>query len=153
MIKILDLMKALKQEIKKCMPDSAHYFGKLAEDYRDPCFLYLLTFSKDTRQSFFVKDTSLSVQVVYFGKDDKYKGPDFQDKMQTVQALIPFLGQFILKVGERYLGFTYELTDADEQLSIDLTFSFKDDILVPDYEEELQREFAENVEVNIKEGE
>lgn len=129
MISILDVLYALVREIKNVMPESKHYIMKLPEKFKAPCFAYYLVFNGDKKENAFLKECTLDLQIIYFGEDDKYGNSNFEDKLRTLELLKQFLSLFYIQVKDRHLTFEYSFKEVDEQLSLDISFKFKDDIV------------------------
>ena len=151
MIKVIDVINALKTEFKKCVPDSNHCYGKIPETYKSPTFAYFLVYNSDLRSSYFRKDTTLDLQIVYFGTNDAYGVPDYEEKLQVMDKLKVFLNTFNLWVGDRNLKFEYNFSEADEQLAINIKFKFKDDIINTEFDNDQAMDIAEVVYMNDKE--
>lgn len=151
MVNILDVFYALISEFKKVMPTAKHYVGNIPESFISPCFLYLLAHSKDDRTSYFAKDTSLDIQIIYFGLNDKYGKADLEDKLKTMSQLKQFLSQFNINVKDRNLKFSYSFGEADEQVTINMQFKFKDDVINLEYDELQTRDMVESIFINEKE--
>lgn len=151
MTDVLQIYHSLVREFKRCIPDSRHYLGRLPENHRSPCFLYLPVFQKDHRVGYFFKETALEIQILYIGAEDGYNGQDFEDKMEKRAKLQPFLAGFLLPTGDRNLSFTYEFTEADDHLAIHLSFRFRDPAISLKFEEEQSRPPIENVVLNKEE--
>lgn len=140
-----DILLAVKEEFAACVPEAKHYFGNLEENRRLPAFLYLVTYDGGKKNSFFTSDITKEIQIVYFGKQDGYKKESYRERLQVEAALREFLDRFYIKVGDRYLKFTYEIKEADEQMAIYLTFRYLDESPNPYDEEKQKRETAENI--------
>lgn len=136
MIKLYDVIKAIKDNIKICLPAIQSYAGMLPENPKRPSILFAIGQSKDIRSTYLTQSRLLSIQLIYFGPLNTEKKEEYTEHLETIDALRPFLNQFILAVGDRVLGFEYEIGVADEQLSITLDFKFKDSIVITqqDYE-------------------
>ncbi|MDU6360287.1 MAG: hypothetical protein E6590_09985 [Clostridiales bacterium] len=128
MISILDVIYAAIKKFKVCVPDSKHYFN-LPEDYNTPSFLYNIVFNKASRKTKYVKDVSLDLQIILFSNKDELGKEDYEGKIQIAEQLRSFLDTFILQVGDRYLKFDYSFGEADEQLTINMNFKFKDGVI------------------------
>ena len=128
MISILDVIYAAIKKFKVCVPDSKHYFN-LPEDYNTPSFLYNIVFNKASRKTKYVKDVSLDLQIILFSNKDELGKEDYEGKIQIAEQLRSFLDTFILQVGDRYLKFDYSFGEADEQLTINMNFKFKDGVV------------------------
>ena len=129
MLSLVDILYALVREIKRVIPESKHYMMKLPESFKAPCFAYYIVFNGEKRSSAFVKDCNLDLQIIYFGENDKYGNSNFEDKLRTLESLKKFLSLFYIKVKDRYLTFEYNFKEVDDQLSVDLSFKFKDNIV------------------------
>lgn len=129
MINILDVIYSIVKQFKICMPTSKHYLGRLPENHQAPCFLYMLVFNGDKGQTKYVKDTTIDLQIIYFGVNDGYGGTDYEDKLKTIDSLKNFLSTFLLKVADRSLKFDYNFGDADDQLTVNMQFKFKDGVV------------------------
>lgn len=151
MIDVLNVIHTLVKEIKICTPTYKHYLGKLPEDYKPPCYIYFLVYNGDSQSSCFVKDVTLDLQIIYFGKNDKYGTEDFEDKLNTMQKLKGFLSKFNLNVADRNLKFNYNFGETDEHLTINIQFKFKDGVINTKYDEEQARQMIENIYINDKE--
>lgn len=151
MLSILDVFYALIKEIKKCIPDSKQYLGSIPENFESPSFLYLLAFDGENQVSYFTKDVTLDIQVIYFGPKDSYGVIDFEEKIKTMDRLKVFLSQFNLQVKERNIKFNYSFGEADNQLTIDIKFKFKDGLVNPSYNEEQAREMIKQINIRDKE--
>lgn len=151
MIDILDIFHSLVKEIKACTPTYKHYFGKIPENYKQPCYAYFLVYNGDSQSTYFVKDVVLDIQIVYFGKSDNYDTEDFEDKLNTMHKLKSFLSKFNLNVADRNLKFKYDFGQADEHLTINIQFKFKDGVVNTKYDEEQVRQMIENILINDKE--
>lgn len=151
MINVSDVIYEIIKQIKNKKLGSEHYLGNIPENCTIPSFLYLLSFLKDTRSSYFTKDRILNIQIIYFGiKDDDGK-EIFEDKLKTIEELEQFLSSFNINVKDRNLKFEYSITEVDEQLSINIDFKFKDSVINPEYDEEQTRDMIENIFINDKE--
>ncbi len=128
LISILDVIYAAIKKFKVCVPDSKHYFN-LPEDYNTPSFLYNIVFNKASRKTKYVKDVSLDLQIILFSNKDELGKEDYEGKIQIAEQLRSFLDTFILQVGDRYLKFDYSFGEADEQLTINMNFKFKDGVI------------------------
>ncbi len=148
MVKTMDIINALIKEFDKCIPGVEPYLGGIGEDYKSPAFLFFLIYDGGERSGKFIRDITIDLQCVYFGKTDEYGNQDFKEKMNVVEELRVFLNQYKLIVGDRVLKFRYEIKDADERLAIFLTFKFKDGVNDPEFEEEQAREAAEDLLIN-----
>ena len=151
LINVIDVIYALMKEFKTCMPKSHHYLGRIPETYKNPAFLYLLVFNNDIRSSYFRKDVTLDLQIVYFGSKDEYGVPDFEEQMQTMFKLKTFLSTFNLWVGDRNLKFEYNFSEADEQLTINIKFKFKDEIINIEFEKDQAMEMVDKILINKEE--
>lgn len=151
LINVSDVIYEIIKQIKNKKLGSEHYLGNIPENCARPSFLYLLSFLKDTRSSYFTKDRILNIQIIYFGiKDDDGK-EIFEDKLKTIEELEQFLSSFNINVKDRNLKFEYSITEVDEQLSINIDFKFKDSVINPEYDEEQTRDMIENIFINDKE--
>lgn len=151
MINVSDVIYEIKKQINNKKLGSKHYLGNIPENCPRPSFLYLLSFLKDSRSSYFTKDRILNIQIIYFGiKDDDGK-EIFEDKLKTIEELEQFLSSFNINVKDRNLKFDYSITEADEQLSINIDFKFKDSVVNPEYDEDQTRDMIENIFINDKE--
>lgn len=151
MINVSDVIYAIIKQINNKKLGSEHYLGNIPENCERPSFLYLLSFLKDSRSSYFTKDRVLNIQIIYFGiKDDDGK-EIFEDKLRTIEEVEQFLSSFNINVKDRNLKFDYSITEADEQLSINIDFKFKDSVINPEYDEEQTRDMIENIFINDKE--
>lgn len=148
MVSVLDVFYSLVREIKKCVPGSSHYIGNLTEGFKAPSFLYLLVFNKDTRRSKFVKDTVVDIQIIYFGTNDKYGKTELEEKLKVIHQLKRFLSTFQLQVEDRNLKFSYNFSDADEQLALNIQFNFDDCLVDTKFDEEQAREMIERIFIN-----
>ena len=128
LVNILDLIYAVIKNFKICVPASKHYLN-LPEDYNTPSFLYDIVFNKASRETKYVKDVSLDLQIVLFSNKDELGKEDYEDKLKIADQLRRFLDTFILQVGDRYLKFDYGFGEADEQLTINMNFKFKDGVI------------------------
>lgn len=151
MIDLVDVFYALIKEFKKCVPSSSHYFGAVPEKFKRPSFLYLLVFNADYRANYFTKDTTLDVQIIYFGETDGYTVTCLEDKLKVMSQLKAFLGSFNLYVKDRNLKFDYNFDEADEELSVNIQFKFKDGIVNKQYDEAQSMEMMERIFINEKE--
>lgn len=151
MVNILDIFYSLIKEIKKCVPGTKHYIGNLTEGFKTPSFLYLIVFNKDVRVSKFLKDTTLDIQIIYFGTDDKYSKPNLEEKLMVMHQLKQFLSTFNLQVKDRNLKFSYSFNEADGQLALNMQFSFKDGLVDTNFDEEQARDMIERIFINEKE--
>ena len=151
MINVIDVIYALKKEFKTCIPKSHHYFGHITETYKNPAFLYLLVFDNDVRSSYFRKDVTLDLQIIYFGTKDECGVPDFEEKMQTMDKLKTFLSTFNLWVGDRNLKFEYNFSESDKQLTINIKFKFKDEIINIEFEKDQAMEMVDKILINKEE--
>lgn len=151
MVDLLDVFYSIVGEIRKCVPKSKHYMGNLTEGFKTPSFLYLLVFNNDSRVSKFVKETSLDVQIIYFGTNDKYGKTSLEEKLKVMQQLKQFLSTFNLQVKDRNLKFSYSFNEADEQLVLNMQFKFKDGLVDPKFDENQAREMIERIFINEKE--
>lgn len=151
MIKLEDVIYALVERIKAIMPTAAIYLGKLAERPRRPCFLLLPVYVDGNRSSYFTKDVVIDLQMVYFGEHDGYGSQSFEDKMRCMSRLQSFFDGFVLRVVDRTLRFRYDFGEADKQLTVNIKFTFKDDVVNLQYSEELLREKIKNIIYNEKE--
>ena len=151
LINVIDVIYAIMKEFKACMPKSRHYLGRIPETYKNPAFLYLLVFNNDIRSSYFRKDVTLDLQIIYFGSKDEYGVPDFEEKMQTMDKLKAFLSTFNLWVGDRNLKFEYNFSESDEQLTINIKFKFKDEIINIEFEEDQAMELVDKILINKEE--
>lgn len=136
LIKLYDIIKAIRDNIKICVPVMQFYVGTIPEKPKRPSVLISLALSQDARSTFLTQTRLLSIQLIYFGPLDAEEKEEFTERLETVDALRPFLNQFILRVGDRVLNFEYEIGEADEQLSITLDFKFKDSIVITQQEYE-----------------
>lgn len=150
-VDILDVFYALIAEFKNVLPKVKHSIGGIPENFSRPRFLYTLVFNGDNRSSCFTKDTVLDLQIIYFGLTDKYGEVDFEDNLKTMNQLKQFLSQFNLNVKDRNLKFDYSFGEADEQLTINMHFKFKDGLVNLKYDEEQAREMIERIFMNEEE--
>ncbi|MEG0899569.1 MAG: hypothetical protein RSD67_05945 [Oscillospiraceae bacterium] len=137
MIKILDIIYALSKKFKEQMPSAKHYIGNLSEGHNTPCFLYLIVYCSDRRKSYYTKQSTLDLQIIYFEETDGYQKSDVQKQIECMDKLKEFLSSFILPVADRVLSFDYNFGKADERLSINIKFVFSDDIILPKEKSEL----------------
>lgn len=151
MIDLIEIIYAVIKQLKKCLPTSKHYLGKIPENFKAPGFLYILVFNSDEQSSAFTKDTTLDLQIIYFGSKDGYGVSSFEEKLYTMNELKSFLSHFNLQVKDRNLKFKYNFSEADEQLVINMQFKFKDGLVNLAYDEEQQREMMEHIYINEKE--
>lgn len=128
MINVLDVIYAVIKNFKICIPGSKHYFN-LPEGYSTPSFLYQVVFNSNKRQTKCVKDVSLDLQIIFFSNSDELGKEDYEAKLKVADQVRAFLDTFILQVGDRYLKFDYSFGEADEQLTIDMDFRFKDGVI------------------------
>ena len=146
MVKIYDVILAIKSEIKKCVPAAKFYLGRLPENPSRPSFLFSIAFAKDRRSTFLTQTRALSIQIIHFGELDEDEKEDLAEQLKTVESLRGFLNRFLLKVGDRSLTFDFDIGSADEQLSILLDFKFKDSLDVSEEQFELIKEIFVNEE-------
>lgn len=144
LVKLYDVIKAIKDNIKICFTEMNFYLGKLPEKPVRPSFLIMLANSKDKRSNFLSQSRLLSIQLIYFGPLNDENKEELLNQLETVEALRPFLNKFVLKVGDRALTFEHEVGEADEQLSIIIDFKFKDSIVITQEDYEL----IENISLN-----
>lgn len=136
MIKLYDIIKAIRDNIKICVPAMQFYVGNIPEKPKRPSILMLVAHSKDVRSTYLTQTRLLSIQLIYFGPLNTEEKEEFTERLETTDALRPFLNQFILSVDDRVLSFEFDVGEADEHLSITLDFKFKDSIVITqqDYE-------------------
>ncbi len=145
LINTLDVFYSIVNEFKKCISTSKHYLGERPEKITPPSFSYYLVYTDEKRSDFFSKKTTLDLQIIYFGQENSYGKPVFKDKIETMTELKCFLSTFNLQVGDRNLKFNYSFGEADEQLTINMQFKFKDDLINTKYDEEQARQTIENI--------
>ena len=68
-----------------------------------------------------------------------------------MEELDSFLSKLNLNVKDRNLKFEYGFEEADEQLSINLDFKFKDGVVNTEYDEDQTRDMIQNIFFNDKE--
>lgn len=146
MITIKDIINSIIREISVCVPEAEHYTGKIAEGFNPPAFLYLPVFNGNGRRNAFFKDTTVEIQVVYFGKTDLYGTVVFDEKMKIAERVREFLDTYQLKVKNRKLHFNYEMREADEQLTYYIRTQFMEEAPTPEFLEGQKQETAERVE-------
>lgn len=146
MITINDIINSMIREITRCVPEVEHYKGKIEEGFKRPSFLYLPVFNGNGRHNAFFKDATVEIQAVYFGKTDGYGTVDFDEKMKTAEKVREFLDTYQLQVKNRKLHFSYEMREADEQLTFYLKTQFMEDAPTPEFLEGQEQEPAEEVE-------
>lgn len=151
MINVSDLIYAIKNEIRLCVPGSKDYMGNIPENPKRPSFLYLLSFLKDGRSAYFTKDRALSIQIIYFGILDSNGKEIYEDKLKVMEDLGAFLDKFNINVKDRNLKFEYSFDQADNQMAINLDFKFKDGVINPEYDEDQVRDMIQDVFINDKE--
>ena len=151
MINVSDVIYAVMREVKLCKPDSKHYLGSIPENVKRPSFLFLMSFLKDVKSNYFTKDRSVSIQIIYFGTLDSDGKDEYKDKLKTMEELDSFLSKLNLNVKDRNLKFEYGFEEADEQLSINLDFKFKDGVVNTEYDEDQTRDMIQNIFFNDKE--
>lgn len=128
MINVLDVIYAVIKNFKICVPGSKHYFN-LPEGYSTPSFLYQVVFNSNKRQTKCVKDVSLDLQIIFFSNSDELGKEDYEEKLRIADQLRSFLDTFVLQAKDRYLKFDYSFGEADEQLTINMEFRFKDGVI------------------------
>lgn len=148
LINILDIFYSIIKEFKICIPESKHYLGRLEEKVARPSFLYTMVFSKDTRSSYMFKDTMIDLQIIYFGVTDKFGHENYEDRLKTINLLKQFLSQFNIQVKDRNLKFDYSFGEADEQLTINMQFKFKDELVNLEYDKNQAREKIREINYN-----
>lgn len=129
MVKVLDVIYGVVKGFKGCMIDTKHYLGNLPENYKAPCFLYTMAFHGASRETKYVKDTSLDLQIIYFASNDGYSAADYGEKLKAMDQLKMFLDTFLLEVGDRWLKFDYRFDESDNQLTINIDFRFKECVI------------------------
>lgn len=129
MVSVLEVIHGLVKQFKICMPTAKHYLGNLPENYKSPCFLYVVVFNSGKRQSKYIQDCTIDIQVICFNEKDGYGRSDYADKLKTMDSLKTFLDTFMLTVAGRVLKFDYNFDEADDQLTVNMTFKFKDDVI------------------------
>lgn len=129
LVNVYEVMKAIKNSVKDCIPEMNFYIGDIPENPQRPSMLIDLALSKDNRSTMLTQNRLLSIQMIYFGplKDEK---ESLVSKLETIDKLRHFLNNFVLKVNDRMLNFHFEVGKADEQLSIVLDFKFKDSVII-----------------------
>lgn len=120
-----EIFQAVAEQIRQRVPDAEHYFGKLMEGYQPPAFLYLTTYYANDRHNACFTETELEIQVVYFGKTDRYGTTDFDEKIELEERVKEFLNKYILPVGDRHLLFSYETKEVDGLLSFYIRMKFQ----------------------------
>lgn len=151
MVDILDIFYSLVREFKSYVPTAKHYIGSLPENFKSPYFLYRLVFNSDTKSSYFTKDVVVDIQVVYFDSKEIYPTSKLEAHLKAMSLLKGFLSQFNVDVKDRNLKFDCSFGTADEQLTIDMQFKFKDGLVNIKYDEEQAREMIERIFINEKE--
>ena len=144
MVKVLDVIFELINQFKKVSKGTSHYLCKIPENYNTPCFLYLLSLNKSARETKYVQDVMLDFDVIYFNTKDEYNQDDYVEKLKIADDLKEFLNTFMLKVKDRVLKFDYSLDESDGQLTIYITFKFKDNVVNIEDEYELIRDILIN---------
>lgn len=129
LVDILDAIYSIVRAFKGCIPTAKHYLGKLPEDYKAPCFLYEIAFSGNNRETKYTKDSSIDLQIIYFGIKDGYGGMSYEDNLKVMGQLRQFLDTFLLQVGDRWLKFNYNFDEVDDQLIVNMDFKFKDSVI------------------------
>lgn len=144
LIKLYDVIIAIKDGIKTCVPEMEFYLGRIPESPSRPSILILRVRSKNTRSTFLSQVSSLSLQLINFVPLNDEGEEELLDKLETEEKLKPFLNKYLLKVGDRCLNFEYDIGEADDQLSIILDFKFKDSIVITQEDFEM----IENISLN-----
>lgn len=150
MVKTMDIINEVIKALATCVPKAECYLGRIGEEYAVPAFLFLLVYDGSQRSSKFTRDVAVDLQIVYFGKVDEYGNHDFEDRAETSEKMKAFLERCNLPVGDRVLTFNYEMKGADEQLSVFLSFRFKDGVWGEGSEEETEEALV--TEVILTEG-
>lgn len=145
-VKVYDVMKAVRDSIKNCLPSAEVYMGALPENPIKPSFLMTLAYLKDSRTGYDSQSRHVSIQLIYFGKSELNKEAELVDQLETLENLRSFLNKFVLKVGERNLNFEFKIGKADGQMRIRLIFIFKDSIVRPEENYEMIESITLNEE-------
>lgn len=148
------LLQAIVDKVAETVPGAEHYRGRLEEGFSRPAFLYLPTYHGERKRNYVTSEKTVEVQIIYFGKTDRFGREDFEDRLQMQEKLDGFLNQFYLKAGDRKLHFTYEMKEVDGQVAFYLTFRFLDDAIDLRMLEAEAVEVAENlrVDASVNEG-
>ncbi|MBQ9090720.1 MAG: hypothetical protein IJY52_00415 [Anaerotignum sp.] len=124
---IKTLLQDIESKVTEKVPDAEHYRGRLEEGFSRPAFLYLPIYQGEKKANCVTSEKNIEVQVIYYGKTDRFGRESFKDRLQVQEDLDEFLSQFYLEAGDRKLHFTYEWKDADGQMAFYLTFRFLDE--------------------------
>ena len=143
------MVQAIADKVAECVPDAKHYKGRLAENHTRPAFLYVPTFFGENKANYFTSTKIAEIQIIYFGRTDRYGNEDFVERLETEAKLAPLLSQFTLPVKDRKLHFTYEVKEADKQMAIYLTFKFLDEALDQAFIDRENADLAGSVEVVV----
>ena len=144
------LLDAVQAKIAEAIPEAEHYRGRLKEGFSRPAFLYTPIYQGEKKTNFVTSKRDIEVQIIYFGKMDRYGQKDMKDRLRVQDMLDGFLNQFYLEAGERRLHFTYEIKETDGKLTYYLTFTFYDESFDQRMLADEAREAAESVEVTTK---
>lgn len=151
MVSVLEVIYSVVKAFKECMPTSKHYIGNLTENYVAPCFVHRLVFNNDKRQTKHVKDTTIDLQIIYFGTRTGYANTDYEDTLKVMDSLKSFLDTFLLEIGDRNLKFDYRFSEADGQLTVNMDFKFKDGVIDMKFNEEQARDMIGKISLTDKE--
>lgn len=141
------LLQAIIDKVAETVPGAEHYRGRLEEGFSRPAFFYLPTYQGERKRNHVTSEKTVEVQIIYFGKTDRYGREDFGDRLQVQDALDGFLNQFYLEAGDRKLHFTYETKDVDGQMAYYLSFRFLDEAFDQRMVADEAMEAAESVKV------
>lgn len=143
------LLDAVQAKIEEAIPEAEHYRCRLEEGFSRPAFLYIPIYQGERKTNFVTSKRDIEVQIIYFGKTDRYGREDMKDRLRVQDALDGFLNQFYLEAGERKLRFTYEIKETDGKLTYYLTFTFYDESFDQRMLADEAREVAESMKVRM----
>jgi len=143
------LLQAIIDKVAETVPGAEHYRGRLEEGFSRPAFFYLPTYQGERKRNHVTSEKTAEVQIIYFGKTDRFGREDFGDRLQVQDALDGFLNQFYLEAGDRKLHFTYETKEVDGQMAYYLSFRFLDEAFDQRMVADEAMEAAESMKVNV----
>lgn len=128
MIKIIDIINEVKQQISDIFPDSNHELGNCLENNNNT-FCYYFDSSKSKKQERYIQNIITKIKILYYWESVSENVVSLKEKLLIIEKLKKFLNRFCLIVESRRLEFDYDMGEVDECLNIILNIRYLDNVV------------------------
>lgn len=137
MVKSIDIIKSLTENIKLIFPECNNYWD-LPEEATYPCFLYKIGLNKHRIENYFTQKNVLNIDIIYFNDKNVNNKENTIEKLTRIDKLErELLSKYYIQVNDVKISFDYDITESDGQSLINMKFVFytKNNVDTINYEE------------------